>query len=147
MLSHRELAIPYNNRGVPAWEDRAIKLGWPIAVAVIQRALGITPGIEVDDEATVFSELDFAAGLLADGRPHLCGERFSAADLTFSALAAPVIVPPQYGVPLPQPDVLPPATAALVRRAREHPAGQYALAMFEKHRRVLGAGANSARPG
>jgi len=68
---------------------------------VIRRVLDIRPGIEVEDEADVWRELDFVAGLLADGRPYLCGERFSAADLTFAALTAAVIVPPVYGVELP----------------------------------------------
>ncbi len=35
-------------------------------------------------------------------------------DLTFAALSASVIVPPMYGVPLPQPDVLSPGMATLV---------------------------------
>ena len=92
------------------------------------------PGIETEDEAAVWRELDFVAELLAD-RKHLCGERFGAADLTFAALLAAVVVPPVYGVPLPQPDVLPAQTAALVERAREHPAGRYALALFARRRR------------
>ncbi len=57
-----------------------------------------------------------------------------AADLTFAALASPVIAPTQYGTPLPQPDVMAPATAALVERAREHPAGRFAMRMFAEHR-------------
>ena len=63
------------------------------------------------------------------------GERFTAADLTFSALAAAVLMPPQYGVPLPQPDELPPAMGAVVRELREHPPGQHALRMFVEERR------------
>lgn len=74
------------------------------------------------------------AGLL-DGGKHLCGDRFSASDLTFAALSPPVLVPPEYGVSLPQPDALPPQTAELVERVRHHPAGRYALAMFAEHRR------------
>ena len=130
MLAQRELMLRFNNQGVPRWEDRALRLGWPLAVRWARRELGIRPGIEVEDEAAVWREFDFVAELLADGREHLCGERFSAADLTFAALSASVVVPPVYGVPLPQPDVLPPDTAALVERAREHPAGRYALALF-----------------
>jgi glutathione S-transferase len=84
----------------------------------------------------VFGELDHVARLLEDGRPYLCGERFTAADLTFAALSASLVVPPQYGVPLPQPELMAPATAALVRRAREHPAGQFALELFARHRRA-----------
>ena len=117
------------------WEDRAIRYGWPLALRFARRRLGIRPGIEAEDEAAVWRELDFVAELLADGRPHLCGERFGAADLTFAALSAAVVVPPVYGVPLPQPDVLPPHTAALVERVREHPAGRYALALFTERRR------------
>jgi glutathione S-transferase len=131
MLADRPLATRFNNAGVPRWEDRAMRLGFPAIERVIRRALDIRPGVEVADEAAVWRELDFAAGLLADGRAHLCGERFSAADLTFAALAAPVLVPPEYGVQLPQPREMQPPTAALVRRAREHPAGAYALSLFE----------------
>ena len=78
---------------------------------------------------------DAVAARLADGRPHLCGERFSAADLTFASLAAPMLMPPEYGVPLPQPGELPAAMAATVRELREHPAGAHALKMFREERR------------
>ena len=59
---------------------------------------------------------DAVAARLDDGRRYLCGDAFTAADLAFAALAAPVLVPPEYGVPLPQPDELPPDMAA--ERAR-----------------------------
>ncbi len=144
MLGARELVLAFNNRGVPAWEDRAVRLGWPLVVGFIGRALEIRPGIEVEDEAVVWRELDHAAELLADGRPHLCGDRFGAADLTFAALCASLIVPPVYGVPLPQPDLLPPPTAALVERARAHPAGSYACEMFA--RRAAGESSTAAAP-
>jgi glutathione S-transferase len=134
MLAQPELALSFNNAGVPRWEDRTIRRGWPLIRRIIERALAITPGIEREDEEAVFRELDFAAGLLGDGRRYLCGERFGAADLTFAAMAAPMIVPPSYGVALPQPDVLPDEMSALVRRAREHPAGSFALALFAEHR-------------
>jgi glutathione S-transferase len=134
MFTAPKLALDFNNAGVPRWEDRAIRLGWPVAKAVVGRVLEISPGVEREDEAAVWRELDFIAQLRADGRPHLCGESFSAADLTFAALAAPMIVPPAYGVPLPQPDVMPSAMATVVRRAREHPAGAYALELFAQHR-------------
>ncbi len=135
MFRQPELVFAFNDQGVPAWEDAALRCGWPLLRRFVGRALGIVPGIEAQDEAAVFSELDHVAELLADGRPYLCGESFGAADLTFAALAAPVILPTEYGVALPQLDVLQHSTAALVRRAREHPAGRHALTLFTRHRR------------
>ncbi|MBA2522717.1 MAG: hypothetical protein H0V25_05230, partial [Solirubrobacterales bacterium] len=44
------------------------------------------------------------------------------------------LVPPGYGTPLPQPEILAPATAALIERAREHPAGSYAMTLFAEYR-------------
>jgi glutathione S-transferase len=130
LLEDRPLALRFNNDGVPAWEDRAIRAGWPLVGLVLRKALDISPGIEVADEADVWRELDFVAELLGDGRPYLCGERFTAADLTFAALSAAVVVPPVYGVELPQPESMQAPTAALVGRARAHPAGAYALSLF-----------------
>jgi glutathione S-transferase len=131
-----ELMLDYNNRGVPAWEDRALRWSWPLAVRFVSHALGIEPGGKARDEALVWRELEFVAELLADGRPYLLGDRFSAADLTFAALAAAVVLPSDYGTPLPQPDVLAPATAELVHRARAHPAGAFALSLVERERRA-----------
>jgi glutathione S-transferase len=130
MLRDRPLALRFNNDGVPAWEERVVRHGWSAMQLVIRRALRIGPGVEREDEAAVWRELDFAADLLADGRPYLCGERFTAADLTFASLAAAIVVPPVYGVALPQPAEMRAETAALVGRAREHPAGAHALALF-----------------
>lgn len=136
MLTQRELVLRFNNNGVPAWEDRTVRYGWPLIVRFLRRELDIHAGSEAEDEAAVWRELDHVAGLLADGRPYLCGERFGAADLTFAALSASVLAPPVYGIPLPQPDVLSRETAALVTRARAHPAGRYALSLFAEHRRA-----------
>jgi glutathione S-transferase len=142
MLEQRELTMSFNNDGVPSWEDRFMRSGWPLVVRYAKRELGIRPGIETEDEALVWREFDSVAGLLADGRAHLCGERFGAADLTFAALSAAVLGPPEYGARLPEPGVLPRGMADLVRRAREHPAGAYALAQFaERRREVVSAGA------
>jgi glutathione S-transferase len=132
-----KLLFSFNNAGVPRWEDRLLRIGWPVLARFVSRRLDITPGIEVEDEAVVWREFDFAAELLSDGRPYLCGEHFSAADLTFAALAAPAVVPPEYTVALPQPETLPGETAAIVERAREHPAGRHALEMFRQRRRDL----------
>lgn len=138
VLKDKELVLSFNNAGVPGWEDRAIRAGWPLVKRFAARELDITPGVERQDEATVWREFDFAGELLADGREYLVGDRFSAADLTFAALAGPAVVPPEYTVPLPQPGPgMPREPLRIIERARDHPAGQHALRMFREHRREL----------
>ncbi len=134
MLPQREVVLRFNNQGVPAWEDRLIRHGWPLVIPFMHRVLGIRPGIEVEDERIVWREFDFVADTLERHGPYLCGERFTAADLTFAALSASVIAPPVYGVRLPQQGEVDAATASLVQRAREHPAGAYALKLFTECR-------------
>ena len=132
----RGLMLRFNNQGVPRWEDRTLRATLPLGRRFIVQALGITPGIEVADEAAVWQELDWVASMLADGRPYLLGDRFTAADLTFASLAAPVVMPPVYGVTLPSPEALDATTGKLVERARAHPAGAFALRMVTEQRRA-----------
>jgi glutathione S-transferase len=129
-----DLASRYGTVGVPAFERIMLPLLYPAVYAWIDRHLEITQETSdqsIDEVRTVFAEV---GQRLSDGRPYLCGERFTAADLTFSALAAPVLMPPGYGVELPQPDELPAAAAEVVHELRAHPAGRHALAMFRNER-------------
>jgi len=134
LRGRRDIAIAYACTGVPAWQRRGLPFAYPAVSRIIDRYLDVTPATAAQSEAAVRATFDDVAARLSDGRPYLCGEHFSAADLTFAALAAAVLMPPEYGVPLPQPEALPAAMAATVRELRAHPAGAYALAMFRQER-------------
>ena len=54
--------------------------------------------------------------------------------MSTSVLASSVLVPPEYGVRLPQPEELPEPVARDIRVFREHPAGAYALELFRTKR-------------
>jgi glutathione S-transferase len=135
MLRHRQLMLKVNNQGVPVWERRFLAASWPITTRFAKRKLGIRPQSEVEDEVRVWEAFDEIAERLSDGRRYLCGDRFTAADLTFAALASALVVPPEYGVPLPQPEILPAPIAQNVRAFRAHPAGAFALRLFREERR------------
>jgi glutathione S-transferase len=135
LRGRRDLAIAYGCTGVPAWERFALRVGYGVIVRGIDRFLDITPAAAARSDAEVRAVFDSVAERLDDGRRYLCGEAFTAADLTFAALAAPVLMPPGYGVPLPEPDELPAAAAMVVRELRAHRAGAHALAMFRDERR------------
>jgi glutathione S-transferase len=136
LRDRRDIAIEYACAAVPAWQRRALPVLYPVAARVINRVLEITPSTAAQSEAEVHRIFDEVGERMGDGRPYLCGERFTAADLTFSALAASVLMPPEYGVPLPQPEELPEPMAATVRELRAHHAGAHAMAMFRNERRL-----------
>lgn len=73
--------------------------------------------------------------LLSDGQTYLVGEQFSAADLTFAALAAPVVMP-EGNQALPAFDQLPSQMIVKAQAFRETPAGKFVLRLYEKHRRI-----------
>jgi glutathione S-transferase len=136
MLELKGPMLRVNNQGVPAWEGRMMWAAWPLMTRWGRRELGIDADTVRVDEENVRREFDAMAERLGDGRRYLCGERFTAADLTFAALSAAVIVPPEYGVRLPQPGELPQHIARMVRDFREHPAGAYAMELFRTERRA-----------
>ena len=134
MFGAKDQMLRYNNQGVPRWEATALRALWPLATRYVARHLGITDRTREEDERRVRGTFDAIADRLSDGRRHLCGDRFTAADLTFACLSSAVVAPPQYGVPLPQPDELPQEIGDLLRAFREHPAGAYALELFRTER-------------
>jgi glutathione S-transferase len=130
----RDLAISYGCTGIPRWERTTLRLGYPLLIAIVAHVLDVTPVTAIQSEREVRAVFDEVGERMADGRRYICGDEFSAADLTFAALAAPVLMPVNYGVPLPQPEELPAYAAEVVGELRTHPAGVHALAMFTTER-------------
>lgn len=143
LRKRRDLAVSYGCAGVPAWERATLKLAYPLMITIVARILDVTPATAADAEVQVRASFEQVGKRLADGRPYLCGERFTAADLTFAALAAPMLMPAGYGVALPSTSELPPYAAKVVRELRAHPAGLHALAMYAQERRPPPAQAGS----
>ena len=139
MLPRKALMLRYNDAGVPAWEDRMMRWLFPVVSRWGAHELGVRPDTLERERPRVQAVLDSVAERLADGRPYLFGERFTAADLTFAALAAALVLPPEYGTLLPQPDELPEPIARDVLAFRAHPAGAFALRMFATERRAAAA--------
>ena len=129
------LAQKYGVTGVPGWERRAVPVAFGLVAKVIDRRLAITPESAAESLAVVKQVFDSVADRLGDGRRFLAGDRFTAADLAFAALASPITVPPEYGVPLPAVGELPDRMAATVRELRAHPAGEFALRLYREERR------------
>ncbi|MFT5682117.1 MAG: glutathione S-transferase [Myxococcota bacterium] len=135
LLPHPQLAFRYGLTGTPGWQKASVTLTYPLVAGFIQRRFAITAQSAAASLVRVEQTFADVAHRLSDGRRFLIGDRFTAADLTFAALCAPVLLPAEYGVPLPRPDELPGEAGAVVERLRKHPAGRFALRMFTEERR------------
>lgn len=104
--------------------------------AVVRRALRVTPRAAERSLSRV-RELFVEIGARIAGRRYLVGDRFSAADLAFAALSAPVLLPsPEegFGAVLPTLDEAPGSWGSVARELRDTAAGAYALCMYAEER-------------
>ena len=109
---------------------------WPLATRLASRRLGIGPTTLRTTSRACDRAFDAIAERLADGRPRLCGERFTAADLTFACLAVVGARAARVRGPAAAAGRAARATSrATSARFREHPAGAYALELFRTERR------------
>ncbi|MSQ83299.1 MAG: glutathione S-transferase family protein [Myxococcales bacterium] len=127
----KELTEPLRGR-VPDWELTALQAAFPLAVALMRKGMNINAKKADESLLRVRSQCDAVAKAL-DGKDYLVGDHFSAADLTFAALLAPVLVLPQHPVRL---DLLqlPDDFKALQTEFAAHPAGLYAQRLYARHR-------------
>ena len=139
LLPRKDLVVPLAAEGVRSRGERlGLRLGYPLLAALMRRAMNITPEASARSVARVDEVWAEVEARLAGGpggeRRYLVGERFSAADLTFAALAAPAVCPPGYGGPLPALEALPPPMRAEVEARRASPAGRFVLRLYREER-------------
>lgn len=149
VLPQRAVLFRMMTHGVPRSESRLLNLALPLVVFAIRKGLRVThegANRSIGRVRAVFAEVD---GLLADGRGYLVGDRFTAADLTFAALAAPVLLPERGIAAYPVVDDVPSAMREVVHSLRQSRAGQFALRLYRQERRQPGAtgSAGNAAPG
>ena len=134
LLPHRTLLVSLMARGVPSTESRILSLTLPIVIFAIRKGLRITPTSAQRSIVQVRGMFAVVDDLLADGRPYLVGDRFTAADLTFAALAAAVLLPDPGIAAYPTIDDLPAAMRQEVVWLRDTRAGRFALRMYAQER-------------
>ncbi|MFV2071704.1 MAG: glutathione S-transferase family protein [Thermoanaerobaculales bacterium] len=134
LLQHRELFLGSVLPGVGSGERKLFRSLRPVICWLMRRGMRINPASAERSLEQVRNVFATVSVRLADGRSFLVGDSFTAADLTFAALAAPVLLPRGYGSPLPTLADIPGELLALVEEMREAPAGAFALRLYRDHR-------------
>jgi glutathione S-transferase len=118
----------------------AYRVAQPAITSLMWRGLNITDESVERSRRKVEEAFDEVEARLKDGRPYLCGDRFTAADLTFAALAAPVVGVEGYGPPgVKRPDA-PPVLEAAFAPLRARPAAEHVRRLYREQRRLVATG-------
>lgn len=121
-------------RGVPRWQVVALRAARPLAVGVLRRGLKIDAAGAERSRAKIESVFASVAARLADGRRYLTGDRFTIADLTFAALASPILLPREHPYGLPPAEDFAPEPRAQIRAWQDSPAGRFGARIYTEHR-------------
>lgn len=116
-------------------KDRTLlRVALPVMSQLIRRGYKVTEENAERSLVKIHEAFDRADAALAEGGKYLVGDGLTAADITFAALAAPVLNPaghPAYEAAMHD---LPLTMQPEVKRLRARPAGQHVLRLYQKER-------------
>jgi glutathione S-transferase len=130
LLPHRDLMIRPLCLGVPKFESMAVEVAYPIFAGILRTLLWLTAKKvqqSLDQIRRVFDAVD---SRLAARTEFLVGNRLTLSDIAFAVSAAPVVLPPAYGGPIPSFSSMPTVIQAVVNEMRDRPAGAFALRVY-----------------
>jgi cytochrome P450/glutathione S-transferase len=94
-------------------------------------------GIDTGDLQGINKILDRVDLLLEDGRKYLTGAVFTLADIAFAAIAAPLVLPEEFGGAICRINQVPAAWRKDVIGWRARPSGQFILRLYQEDRPVM----------
>jgi glutathione S-transferase len=130
----RELLYPRWTLGVPFWQKLLFPIIFPKVEPIIRENFKITATSATESYQEIIRVFDRVNEVLSDGRKYLLGDRFSAIDITFAALAVPILQPAEQYTPSTSLDSLPAQMQADIRHCRSTPAGEFGLRLYREHR-------------
>jgi glutathione S-transferase len=129
-----ELARAPWTHGVPFWERWLFPLIFSKLESRVRVMMAITPTSASEGYAAIQTAFAEVERTLGDGRKYLLGDQFSGTDITFAALSAPLLMPPNHHVPPTPLASLPKPMQIEVEAARASVAGQFGLRLYRENR-------------
>ncbi|MGI8504443.1 MAG: glutathione S-transferase family protein [Hassallia sp.] len=115
---------------VPFWEKALFPVVYPFMRQLVRQAYNVNAESSAQAYEQIHSIFEKVNELLADGRTYLVGDSLTAADITFAALAAPVISPPEHPIKSTSVQELSSEITSKISAFRETPAGAYVLRLY-----------------
>ncbi|WP_394830340.1 glutathione S-transferase family protein [Pendulispora rubella] len=138
LLPNQDMARKVMDRGTPSWERATVRLLFPVMRRTMNRFMEIDARTAAQSRDEVLRTFDDVERRLGDGRPFLTGDRFTAADLTFAALAGVAVFPPESEKAYPSIFSLggevPQDALDLVRETQARPVGDFVRRIYREHR-------------
>jgi len=135
VLPLKAVLYPVVVDGAPAWERAFVYLLYPLWRKLMGRGLELTPDLVAAARTQILAACDVVETELAKrGTRFVGGAEPGVVDITFAALAAPVVFPPRYGAKLPALDALPDELKTFVKQMRARRAGQLLFDTYEAAR-------------
>jgi glutathione S-transferase len=117
---------------VPVFEQALFPVVFPVMRLIARQKFNLTPEAVEQAKEQIKSIFVRVSEMLADGRVYLVGDGLSAADITFAALAAPALAPPEHPKKRDNLQELPPQMVAQIQEFRQTPAGAFALRLYSE---------------
>jgi glutathione S-transferase len=135
LMPEKQAFLDAVSAGVSRPEALAMKAMRRPIVALMRKGLRLNEGTRAWAEERVRSTFGDVATMLEDGRRYLTGDRFTAADLTFAALADPVVDRDDDAHARYRSTGMPLELVAIRRELRSTPAGEFVARLFRDDRR------------
>ncbi len=129
-----ELLYPRWTLGVPFWQKLLFPIIFPKVEPIIRESFKITATSASKSYQEIIGVFDRVTEVLSDGRKYLLGDRFSAIDITFAALAVPILQPAEQYTQSTSLDLLPAQMQADIHNCRSTPAGEFGLRLYRENR-------------
>ena len=115
LLQRPKIVAPLLAAQTPFWNRYLLRLGFSRVEEIMRETMAINQKTATRAQQVIEKLLGEVSGVYREGR-FLAGDHFTRADVTAGALFAPLFMPPQYPVPWPRTDRLPPDFKAWIGR-------------------------------
>jgi len=134
LLPERALMLEPFSRGLSPREARMLPRVYPALHGLFNFLLHLNSqhaADTLDQTRLLFEEVDRR---ISDGRSYLVAGRLTLSDIALATAAAPVLLPTNYGSPMPPLEAMPPALRAIIGELRRHPTWHFVERIYREHR-------------